>query len=241
MRPVIGITTRTRSVTGSLGTLPTHTVPVGYTEAVLQAGGLPVLLPVLDPDDAVELASRCDGVLLAGGGDIDPARHGRAADDTVYDLDTARDAAEIAVACAAVAERQPLLGVCRGLQVLNVALGGDLVVDIPGEVGGAVVHQLPEPGAVPRHEVALAPDSRLAARLGTTALVVNSSHHQAVGRVGQGLRPVAWAPDGVVEAVEATDGAPLWGVQWHPELRPPDDSGARGPFALLVDAAGGRG
>lgn len=236
MKPLIGVSARTRTIAGGLGALPAHAVPRAYTAAVAQAGGVPVILPCTEPEVAVEAAGHCDGLLLTGGEDIDPVRYGRRGDGPVFDVDPERDRFEFALARAARDRGQPLLAVCRGMQVVNVALGGDLVVDIPSEVGEAVLHRLPQDGAVPDHPVRLEPGSTLAAAVGTERVVVNSSHHQAIRMLGAGLRPVAWSDDGLIEAVE-TDGWPCLGVQWHPEHRPPDNPGSRAPFAVLVDAA----
>lgn len=237
VKPLIGISSRTRVIEGALGRLPTHTVAHAYIAAVAQAGGVPLILPCADPEAALAAAQRCDGLLLTGGGDVDPALHGRDHDPSVYEMDSERDRFDIALAEQAHDRRQPLLAICRGLQVLNIALGGDLVVDIPTEVGTAVVHRLPKPGAVPVHTVTVDARSRLGALLGTTRVVVNSSHHQAVRELGKGLSAVAWSDDGMIEAVEPDDGWACWAVQWHPEHRSPDNVSSSAPFLALSRAA----
>ena len=236
MRPLIGITTRLRLFSGSFGDQPTHTVAQLYTHAVWEAGGHPVLLP--PTGDASQLVERIDGLVLAGGGDIEARLHGRQPHPTQYDVDPDRDSFEIGLVRGAGERGLPTLAVCRGVQVLNVALGGDLILDIPSEVGTSVVHRSGVPGTVATHPVRLAADSKLARLLDADELDVNSYHHQAVRRLAPGLRAVGWAADGVVEAVEpADDRWPCWGMQWHPEYRPPDNVSAYRPFEALIAAA----
>jgi putative glutamine amidotransferase len=236
--PVVGISATSGDVDGQFGTLSTAMVSELYIEAVHGAGGAPVLVPARDPTTIVATLDRLDAVILTGGGDLQPALHGRAARRSLYGVAADRDLFDLHLAATARDRRVPLLAICRGLQVVNVALGGDLIVDIPSEIGTQVVHRIPEPGVVAGHPIRLQQSSALAALLGTTRIDVNSSHHQAIRTLGQGLFPVAWADDGVVEAVEAVDAAwPFMGVQWHPEYRPPDNAAARRPFEALVDAA----
>jgi putative glutamine amidotransferase len=156
----------------------------------------------------------------------------------LYGVAAARDLFDLRLAAAASERRVPVLAICRGMQVVNVALGGDLILDIPSEVDTQIVHRIPEPGVVAGHRIRIERSSALADLVGTTNIEVNSSHHQAIRAVGRGLVPVAWADDGVVEATEAEDALwPFIGVQWHPEYRPPDNAAARRPFEALVDAA----
>jgi putative glutamine amidotransferase len=192
-----------------------------YVDAVLQAGGLPVLLPPLTNPRALRaLYERLDGVLLAGGDDIDPARYGEAPHPRLGAVSPERDTAELQLARWAFADGKPLLGICRGLQVLNVARGGTLWQDLPSEHPEGLDHYT---SATLRrwdmvdHAVELDAGSRLAALLGTTAIGLNSLHHQAVKRLGAGLRAVGYAPDGVVEAIEGGGAAFVVGVQGHPE------------------------
>lgn len=209
-----------------------------YVDAVTDAGGVAVLLPARDSPTVAALLDRVDGVILTGGGDLHPSVHGRRPHTSLYGIAAGRDRFDLRLAVAACERRMPLLAICRGMQVVNVALGGDLIIDIPSEIGTRIVHRIPEPGVVASHPIDVRRSSALATLLGTTRIDVNSSHHQAIRRVGRGLDVVAWAQDGVVEAVEATDAAwPFMGVQWHPEYRPPDNAAARRPFEALVDAA----
>ncbi len=237
--PVVGITTKPKELDSSFGVQPSHVLPATYTDAVREAGGLPLALPCADPGDVDALLDRLDAVVLSGGGDMDPTSHGRGPSDVVYGVVGARDRFELRVVEAARDRGMPLLAICRGIQVLNVALGGDLVLDIPTEVGEAVVHRIGEQGVVASHPVTVDPDSELARHLGATDVEVSSSHHQAIRRLAGGLRATAWAADEVIEAVEPADGGwPVLGVQWHPEERPPDNASAHAPFEVLVDAAG---
>ncbi len=165
--------------------------------------------------------------------------HGRAHHETMYDVDDERDQFELALVRQARDRGTPMLAICRGMQVANVALGGDLVLDIPSETSHALVHYSRGSDVFLAHQrVRLDPGSRLAALLGTTQVMVNSMHHQAVRRPGAGLRPVGWADDGVVEAMEPANGKwPLLGVQWHPECLVGHDPFARRLFEALVEAA----
>jgi len=239
MRPIIGITTRPRTVKASVGEIDAHTIEHTYTDSVLRAGGVPVLLPPVPTADVPAVLDRIDGVVLSGGGDVDPSRYGGVRHEAMYGLDFDRDEFEIELVRIAAARRLPMLAICRGLQVLNVALGGTLIGDIPTEVGSmdhtAVGHQ-----AFNGHQhVRLEPGCRVAAIVGATDLEVNSIHHQAVRRVAPGLRAVAWADDGVVEAIEHDD--PTWqltAVQWHPEyLGQADDKASWALFAALIEDA----
>jgi putative glutamine amidotransferase len=184
-----------------------------YVDAVLGAGGLPLILPTMAPDDAEEVLAGLDGLLLTGGGDVAPWCYGQPAAPEVYDVDPARDAWEMALARAAVAI--PILGVCRGEQLLNVAAGGSLIQHLPDVTTES--HRLRDRDQEPVHDVDIEPGSQLAAITGRGRLGVNSIHHQAVDRIGEGFQAVAWAPDGIVEAIERTDGAPVVAIQWHPE------------------------
>ena len=198
-----------------------------YATSVAAAGGLPVHLP-LDVDPAAVLP-RVDALVLAGGEDVDPARYGATPHPKLGPRSALRDDVELALVAEAHAAGTPVLGICRGHQVLNVAFGGSLVQHLDGDLGG--VH-LPDaaPRAARTHDVELAADSIPGARFGAR-LTVNSFHHQAVDRVGTGLRVVARAADGTVEAIQH-DGGRMLGVQWHPETFDGDPL-----FAWLVEQA----
>lgn len=231
VRPLIGISSYARG-----GQRVSFSVPCEYVDAVRSAGGVPVVLPpLLGPvHEALEVVS---GLILPGGGDIHPEHYGGADHEANYGICHERDHFELVLAHAALERRSlPVLCVCRGMQLLNVALGGDLVAHIPDVFGTSVVHRSPDVQAVP-HEVELAPDSRVARIYGTTRVSVQSVHHQAVGRLGEGLRAVAWASDGVVEALESDRHDFVVAVQWHPELDAFADARPLGLFRELVEAS----
>jgi putative glutamine amidotransferase len=232
MKPRIGVT----------GTPTIHDDrPVGevnraFTDAVAVAGAIPFVLPVLDGDDADEVVAGLDGLLLSEGGDVAAWHYGEETGPEACNVDASRDTWELALVAAARNAGLPILGVCRGAQVLNVAAGGSLVQHLPAVTDEP--HRVRERDRETVHPVDVDPASVLAAVTGLHRFGVNSLHPQAVGRVGSGLRPVAWAPDGVVEAVESDDHL-LLGVQWHPELLTDQLPHAR-LFAWLAEAAARR-
>ena len=190
-------------------------------ESVVRAGGDPVRL---DPavHDAGKIAATFDGILLTGGKDVDPKRYGEAPDPTIRLAGDLRDGFEIELAIRAIERDVPVLAVCRGLQVVNVALGGTLVQDIPSSIPQALDHAVRHPLNAIAHDVRVDPDSRLAQVMwpeggGVWTCPVNSRHHQAIKRIAASLVVTATAPDGVVEAVERPASGFCLGVQWHPE------------------------
>ncbi len=191
-----------------------------YLESVRRSGGEPVEVGA-DGEAPAAIVARVGGVLLTGGGDVDPSLFGDVPHSTYEAAEPGRDAFEIALARAAVEANVPLLAICRGMQVLNVAHGGSLVQDIPSEIAGALTHSIPEPRFHVAHEVWVAKDSRLwaimADKLDGESLQVNSRHHQAVKRVADGFEVSATAPDGVIEAMERPASRFCLAVQWHPE------------------------
>lgn len=193
-----------------------------YSKSVEMAGGLPVMvMPTLPVESLRAIYERLDGVLMAGGGDIDPAAYGMSEDSLVSEVDTARDSAEFQMTRWAVEDNKPLLGICRGCQVANVALGGTLYRDIKAEYPGYDGIRHDNWGKFPRnhraHTVSVKSDSHLAAALGVPTVPVNSLHHQALRDVAPSLVVTASAPDGVIEAVELPDKRFFVAVQWHPE------------------------
>ena len=222
-------------------------VNAAYLNAVQQAGGVPVPLPPqLEPAARDAILKHVRGVLLTGGGDVDPSRFGEARHPTTAEVSGARDTLEIDLTQWAIARRVPLLAVCRGLQVLNVALGGSLYQDISSEPGSPFDHsQAGRQGKarnIRTHPVKVRDGSRLAGILGALEVDVNSFHHQAIKRLGRGLADVAWAPDSIIEGVELVDAGQLVvGVQWHPEELVGDDRAAFNLFAALVSRAGETG
>ena len=234
-RPLIGLSTSvTTEATPERAYLNT-----AYVHAVQQAGGVPVLLPPhLDAGAREALQERLDGVVLSGGGDIDPARYGETRHPRTVDISAERDDLELLLVHRALERDTPLLAICRGIQVLNVALGGTLHQDLPDDPGGPIAHAQTEPRPRPTHVVKVMTEgTRLGAIVGDAELAVNSFHHQGLRRLGDGLRAVAWAPDGLVEAVEMTGERFVVGVQWHPEDLVGHDPAARSLFAAVVDAA----
>ena len=193
-------------------------VNAAYTVSIRGAGLLPLVLPVLDASDADAALEGVAGLVLTGGEDVNPACYGAAPHARLGDVHDGRDAFETALVHAARARALPTLAICRGIQILNVALGGTLIQDIPSERRDAIEHDGDWARTARVHAVGVTAGSRLARALGTEHPIVNSMHHQAVGAVAPMLAAVAHAPDGVVEGVE-WPGDDWWmvGVQWHPE------------------------
>jgi putative glutamine amidotransferase len=231
----VGITAYAR-----VGQPPSFAVPAGYVDAVRQAGAVPIILPPGQPEPT-RLVDALSALIIAGGGDIDPRAYGGRHHETVYAVCEERDLFEFALTRAAVAEpRLPVLCICRGMQVLNVICGGTLHVHLPDHYGERVSHRL-HPRDTSVHSVRIDPDSHLARILDTTETQVRSWHHQAIDRLGDGLRPVAWAEDGVIEAVEHVDHPWCIGVQWHPEMQLDDPVQQRVFGALVAGALGAAG
>ncbi|HZC71462.1 MAG TPA: gamma-glutamyl-gamma-aminobutyrate hydrolase family protein [Jatrophihabitans sp.] len=192
----------------------TDLLPASYAIAIEQAGGVAMLLPPAPPARAAAALDGVDGLLLSGGADVDPDRYGAAPHARTGAPRVARDAWELALLDDALERDLPVLAVCRGMQLLNVARGGDVVQHLPDEVGSDS-HQ-PRLGEHGRHAVELASESRLAGVVGPR-IEVATYHHQGVGTLGKGLAACGWAEDGVVEAVELSECGWVFGVQWHPE------------------------
>jgi putative glutamine amidotransferase len=229
--PVIGITTYLEQTRFGVWDLPAAVLQHGYLDGVVAAGGVPVLLPPVGEMTA-DVVSRVDGLLIAGGADVDPVHYGAERVAATGPARPDRDFREQTLIESALANGVPLLGVCRGMQLLNVVLGGTLHQHVPDIVGNN--DHLPVPGTYGRVPVKTAPGSRLAAIIGSE-VDVHCHHHQSVAILAAGLVPVAWAGDGVVEAVELAGTDFVLGVQWHPE----EDGVDRRLFQALVEAAGG--
>ena len=227
--PLIGITTYGRNEEGE------YTLPAEYIEAVRRAGGVPLLIPPGEPNMAQVLAV-LDGLILSGGGDLDPAHYASAGHPTIYMVDAERDSFELALARRAAEEPLPTLCICRGLQVLNVALGGSLVEHLPDEVDGSIGHRQ-GPDKPTRLPITVLPGRRLAALLGAQEFEAVSWHHQAIRRLADPLAVAAQAADGVIEAVELPDHPWLIGVQWHPEMSAADDPRQQRIFDDFIAAA----
>jgi putative glutamine amidotransferase len=231
LKPMIGLTTY--GIAHSDG----FNIPAGYVQAVVRAGGVPVLLPTAESGSIDRWLEVVQGLVLIGGGDIDPASYGALSHETIYNLDTTRDACEFDLARRVIERQLPTLAICRGMQVVNVVLGGTLHRHLPEVVGHKVPHRLP-PRETVRHAVEVKAGTLVAVAMGATRVDIVSWHHQSVDRLGEGLRPVAWAADGVVEAVELDGNPHLLAVQWHPELSAADDPTQQGLFDRLIELAG---
>jgi putative glutamine amidotransferase len=213
-----------------------------YVRAIERAGGTPVIIGPHGETDAVRAAfERLDGLVLSGGGDISPQWYGEAAGDLLWRVDERRDRAELSMARWALEELLPLLAICRGIQVLNVAAGGTLFQDVSTQVPGALTHPSlgSHPTATVAHTVDVVAHSQLATIFGAGQLGVNSSHHQATKRVGEGLIATAVAPDGVIEGLECPTAPFCVGVQWHPEAMVERHPRQRELFEAMVTAARG--
>ena len=244
-RPLIGVTTSEMRLPRRTQPLPEGDPPqaemalgIVYARAVEEAGGLPVVLPPLAPEAIAPLVRQLSGVCLSGGPDLDPAAYEAPPDPHLGAVEPDLDAFEFAVARCADQIGIPILGICRGCQALNVARGGTLHQHLPDVTDGSVTHRQTASGREPTHTVRIEPGSRLAEIVGDQELDVNSFHHQAVDRLGRGLRAVAWAPDGVIEGIEGAGEALYLGVQWHVETLV-DRPRHAALFDALVAAAAG--
>ncbi len=205
-----------------------------YLQAIERAGGAPVVLPPLGPGAVRPLLDRLAGLCLSGGPDLDPATYGQRAGDHLGPTWTDLDFFELAAARGADARGLPILAICRGMQTLNVARGGTLHQHLEPRAG--IAHRQSEAAEQPTHPVRIAAGSKLASVIGGEEAEVNSFHHQAVDRLGSGMRAVAWAPDGVIEGVQAEDREFVLGVQWHAECLT-DRPEELDLFAAFVEAA----
>lgn len=232
-QPVIGVLPLVDIARESYWMLP------GYMLALSQAGALPLMLPLeMDPPSLERALALCDGFLLTGGQDVDPARYGAAKSSRCGEISSGRDALEAALIDRALQERKALFGICRGIQMLNVALGGTLYQDLPSEYASNVNHSVTgRPWDRVAHRVELVGASPLHQLLGVQTLGVNSRHHQAVKDLAPGLEVMAISEDGLVEAVRLPGAAFVWAVQWHPEYSYPTDAASRKLFAAFVQAA----
>ncbi|HEX9032889.1 MAG TPA: gamma-glutamyl-gamma-aminobutyrate hydrolase family protein [Streptosporangiaceae bacterium] len=240
-QPLIGITAYDEQARWGAWDRQATLVPRNYVEQVAAAGGLPMVLPPVPGIEAA--AGRLDALLLTGGPDLEPSRYGEPPGPHTTVVRPERDAAEIALLAAAMAAGIPVLGICRGLQVMNVALGGSLIQHLPDVVGHSG-HDASVPGQMGEHKVSVEPSSRLAGLLSEygqseTTFAVPTRHHQAIDRLADGLVASAWAEDGIIEAVEVGPGGPnchpfAIGVQWHPEAG--EDPAI---FRALIGAASG--
>lgn len=229
--PLIGITTSGQMLTGNFS------LSKFYVEAVRIAGGVPILIPAGEPNLAAVFA-QLDGLVFSGGGDIDPRVYNGESHPTIYNIDPERDRSEISLAQMALATEIPILGICRGLEVLVVATGGSLIPHLPDKFGEIIAHRAEQTLAT-EHTVKINPDTRLAQILGTLEVPVVSWHHQAAGSIPSQWRIAAKAPDGVIEALEHEDRPWTIALQWHPEMSIQDTAQYR-IFHTFVAAARAR-
>jgi putative glutamine amidotransferase len=218
-RPIIGLTPD-REDAGAFGysKFPFYALRENYATSIARAGGLPFALP-LEIDLVPEILSRIDGLVLTGGAfDVDPALFGEAARHETVTVKPERTGFEMAITKAALDADLPVLGICGGEQLLNVALGGTLIQHIPDSIENPLAHEQPNPRDEPGHEIAIVPGTKLHGIVGVDTMAVNSAHHQAVREAGPGLTVNATAPDGVIEGIEDRSRRFCIGVEWHPEF-----------------------
>ena len=243
-RPLIGVTTQTlQAIDGIPDGLP-HSVVMNqrYYHAVASAGAAPVLVPLLDDLETLRaIYERTDGILIPGGVDVDPAAFGEKPHERLGRIDPARDRVEIQLVKWAVEDDKPLLGLCRGLQVINVALGGTLYQDLETEYPNGIKHDYFPNYGFSRdhlaHDVVVEAGSRMRHALIDPAVPVNSMHHQGIKALANGLSASALAPDGLIEAAESTNESYIVGVQWHPEVFELSDPSSGVLFRDFVQAA----
>jgi putative glutamine amidotransferase len=243
-RPVVGIPTQTLQSLGGVSAEipPSWVMSQRYILTLTAAGAIPWLIPLVDDDTLRDIYEGLDAVFLPGGADIDPATYGAEPHPLCDRTDRERDRVEVALARWALEEEKPVLGVCRGMQLINVAAGGSLYQDLAEELPGALKHDyFPFRGQsytrdYLAHEVRVAEGTRLAQLMGAGPLRVNSMHHQGVKTLGHGLLATAVAPDGLIEAIEGDRDGYLVAVQWHPEALTDNDARTRAMFADFVAA-----
>lgn len=230
-KPLIGI------APGYSGSM-TSTLSRSYTDAVLRAGGIPVILPQVDnPASAAEMVSRFDGIMLTGGLDLDPAYYGESVLNETVEIDAHRDTIDILYAKAAMDAKVPVLAICRGEQLLNVVLGGSLYQDLPTQKPGDIAHRQKTDSKYPTHSINVVEGSKLYQIMGKKTLEVNTLHHQAVKTPSDKVIVTAYSPDGIVEAYEGADKSQwLVAVQFHPEMLVRADDSWLALFEAFVKA-----
>ena len=230
-KPIIGVTPLWDKEKNSYWMLP------GYLEGLEEAGAIPVILPLAaDGADIAQFADLCDGFLFTGGQDVAPQLYREALKPTCGELCPARDTLERELLNRALEQDKPILGICRGLQFLNVALGGTLYQDLPTEHPSEIEHSMKPPYDQAAHTVRILPDTPLAALLQKQELGVNSCHHQAIRSLAPSLVEMARSTDDLIEAMYLPGKTFVWGVQWHPELSFRTDEDSRKMFMALVTA-----
>ncbi len=244
-RPIVGVPTQTLQSLGGISAEipPSWVMSQRYVQTLTNAGAVPVLLPLVDDETLRGAYDALDAVFLPGGADIDPVSYGKDPHPLCDKTDRERDRVELALARWAIAEGKPLLGVCRGMQLINLAAGGTLFQDIAEQMPGSIKHDyFPFSGQnfsrdFLAHDVTVAPGTRLADVFGDGVLRVNSMHHQGVRDLGKGLVVSATAPDGLIEGLEGSNGRYVVGVQWHPEALTDRQEASRKLFDEFVSVA----
>ena len=244
-RPIVGVPTQTlQSLGGVSAEIPASWVmSQRYILTLVAAGAIPVMIPLVDDETVRGIYDELDAVFLPGGADIDPATYGKGPHPLCDKTDKERDRVELLLAKWAIDEGKPVLGVCRGMQLINVAAGGSLYQDLAEQLPGSLKHDyFPFNGAswtrdYLAHAVQVAPESRLSMLFGAGELPVNSMHHQGVREIGRDLVATATAPDGLVEALEGTGEGYVFAVQWHPEALTDGDAQMRALFRDFVTEA----
>ncbi len=237
--PIVGITGR-KDRSARLHNYPMYSVGQTYVEAILHVGGIPLIIPpVMGEREALALVGKLDALLFSGGEDIAPRRYGMEPSPHLGGVDERRDASELTLFRVAVAQRKPIFGICRGHQLLNVAMGGTLYQDLASEYPHALEHSAFPARCIedPIHAVSVEPGSPLERILDGLTFQVNSAHHQAVKEPGRGMEVIARAPDGVIEATWCPDLPFCLSVQWHPEAMVPKDPLMYRLFEAFVEAA----
>jgi putative glutamine amidotransferase len=231
-KPVIGIT----SSVVDHGDIPSVHVHQKYISSVIQGGGIPVVIPLVDDEAAKTLVSKCDGFILSGGEDVDPHSYGEDPDPMLRKTNGARDQMELSVVKYAEESKKPVLGICRGIAMLNAALGGTVMQDIESQYEDPIKHYQTADRPDPTHVVEVSQGSELARIFGTDSVRVNSMHHQAVGTLADTLSATATAPDGIVEGLEGTyEDWYVLAVQWHPEEMAAEDEAMHKLFKTFIE------
>ena len=232
MKPIIGITPEIAE-DGKVS------LNYAYTHAIETAGGIPLVLPCTEDKDLLnELTALCHGFVFSGGEDIDPSRYGEETRPQCGQIAHRRDAFDFAMFEKALASGKPILGICRGCQLINVALGGTLWQDLPSQQPSDLLHVQKEGAFEHSHSVSILPNTPLAEVLGQSRLTINSFHHQAAKDIGRGLQVMAKADEGIVEAMYLPEHPFLWALQWHPERLCDIDADARALFSRFITACG---
>ena len=229
MKPLIGLTTYGRDEKNAFS------LPAQYLESVRRAGGVPFLIAP-DETEFDEILPRLSGLVLTGGGDMNPELYQGDSHETIYMIDDERDQGETEIFNRFHETGLPILGICRGMQIINVAWGGSLIAHLPDHFGESILHRAPPRVPTP-HQVKLDPDSRLSQMMEVSEAEISSWHHQALDCVAEGLKVVAHSQDGVIEAVECHQHPWLYAIQWHPELTSANDPAQQRLFDHLVRAS----